>query len=396
MNISLPIQEVLNLGYTIKEFEDLGVFPEDIESFRKHPSQMIAAKFKVKGKTQLQGRMIDIKPGLTMVIDINDFIKLYTQTKGQAITGTSIVKDYFNLYQGQDLNNKKLLFWCFGCGWGDLLFMQAILRNIKIKYPKCSITWALPQIYHGFVRTFDIASNIISTPFEAKHIKKNNYHLHFDNLINNYIEGKTKNCYELMAEFTNLDINKEDLNPKIKVNKQSLKYITKQDIPDKFIVLHMRTSTPMRNPGIRFKLSILDKLLMDDFKVVFVDSADKKEDIDFLIDNCVVPEDCYNFAGITRNMNDVTALLSLAQCVVSVDTSMIHIATAVGTPTYGLYGPFPGELRVSTYLKNKWVNGTCDISPCQLHQQELCPKGSAICYDNIDLGKTIEEIKTLI
>jgi ADP-heptose:LPS heptosyltransferase len=399
---TLPIQEISNLGYTIQEFKDLGIYPDNLAELREHPIQMVIGKFLVRGKTFMQDRFIQIKPNMKLVMDINDFIAVWHHSEGKGITGNSLD---INLYQGEDLTNKKLLFWSFGPGWGDLLFIQAILRNIKIKYPTCKITWALPQIYHSFVRSFNTVNKIVPTPFEAKYIKQNDYHLHFDALVNHFQKGKNGNCYELMNDYAGLGISKEDLRPQILVMPQAQKFINKQLESVKlkeFIVLHLNTSSPMRNPRVRFKLTLLDKLLIhmdEDIKVVFVDSADKKKDVQFLIDQSCNPDSCYNFCGETRSMMEVAALLSKAQCVVSVDTSIIHMATAVGTPTYGLYGPFSGEQRLSTYENCKWVNGTCPISPCCLHQQEECPQskdGFSVCYDNIDLDHVIKEIKTLI
>ena len=180
---------------------------------------------------------------------------------------------------------------------------------------------------------------------------------------------------------------------------QAQKFIRKQLNSVKlkeYIVLHLNTSSPMRNPRKSFGVELLNKLMRENLNVVFVDSADKKNEINELIGEY---KNCYNFSGITRSMMEVAALLSMAQCVVSVDTSIIHMATAVGTPTYGLYGPFSGEQRLSTYKNCKWVNGKCDISPCCKHQQELCTEaidGHPICYDTIDQYKVLEEIKTLI
>jgi len=391
---TLPIHEIEKLGYTIREFQDLGVFPETL---REHPLQVVSGKFIVNGKTILQGIEVKIKPGTTLVMDLMDFILLWNGSKGQAITGTKLLKDNYSPYYDidTDLTNKRLLLWSFGCGFGDLLFMQTILRSIKDRYPTSIITWALPQIYHSFVRSFNVTNKIISTPFDIKYILENDYHLHFDGLISSFESGKTVNCYELMANSINLEIPKP---PVIEPNKQSIRYIKDKLIKD-FIILHLQTSTPMRNPREEFKLDILNRLLSIGFNVGFVDSSVQKMEINNLISKSINPNNCYNFAGITRDMNDVAVILNMAKLVVSVDTSIIHIATAVGTPIYGLYGPFPGRIRLATYNNCKWVDGVCDISPCCLHQQELCHKaenGHPICYDNIDLDKVIIKIKTLI
>ena len=398
---TLPLHEIQNLGYSIEQFRDLGIFPQTINEFRDRIPQMVAGKFLVNGKTYLQGRYIQVKRNSILIMDLLDFIKIYHSSQGTAITGLSLVRDHFRIYQGELIGSDKLLFWSFGCGIGDLLFISTILNFIKDKNPKSKITWALPREYHSFVRSFNIVDDVISTPFDSKYLVTSKFHLHFDTLINHFRKGKVGNCYELMNEFANTNIPKEDLRPEILVMPQAQKFINKMNL-GKYIVLHLNTSSPMRNPNMKFKLSILDKLLMqynDNLKVLFVDSADKKKDIDLLIDSCIDPNKCINLAGKTRSMMEVAAVLKNAKCVVSVDTSIIHIATAVGTPIYGIYGPFSGEQRLSTYNNCKWVNGTCPISPCRLHQQEPCPQSVdafSPCYNSINLDNCIEEIKTLI
>lgn len=397
-NKILPKEEIENLGYTIQEFIDLGVFSEEtIEEYRKHPLQMVIGKFLFKGKIQLQGRLINVKPMTMLVMDLLDFIGIWNQTQGKAITGVPLK---INVYQGQNLDNKKLLLWSFGCGWGDLLFMQAILRYIKKEYPTCKITWAVPQKYHNFVKSFNTVDKIVATPIEYKYIGLNTYHMHFDGVINLFKNARKFNCYELMSDFVNLKIPREELVPKIPVNKQALKYINSKVVfPDNTILLHLKTSSPKRNPSEIFKINITNKLLDAGYYIVFVDSAAQKEEIKALINRSSNPNKCFNFSGITRNMIDVTALLSLVKCVVSVDTSIIHMACAVGIPTYGLYGPFNGEIRVGTYHKNKFINGTCSRSPCCEHGLQLCDQtkgGYPICYDSIDLDMVVEDVNVLV
>jgi ADP-heptose:LPS heptosyltransferase len=393
----LPESEVLKLGYTIDEFKNLGNFPDTIEEFREHPLQMVNTVSKVRGEFFLEGRRVVVKKGSNLVMPLNDFMKIYNASHGNVIMGSSLLKDNLKLYNGENLDNKKLLVWTFGLGWGDILFVQAILRHLKNRYPTCKIKWALPQKYHTFVKNFDMIDSVVPTPFESKHIMRHSYHMHFDALVSGFSQGKTKNCYDLMAEFIGLDIPKEELNPKIPIPISNMKYIKKEirklELDTKpFIVIHLKTSTPRRNPSMEFKNNIIDALITD-YNIVFIDSADQKNEINKLING---RSNCYNLCEVSRNMTDVLAILNLARIVVSVDTSIIHMATAVGTPTYGLYGPFNGELRVSTYNNCKWVNGTCDISPCLVHSSDVCEHGFPICYDSIDIQRAIKEIKTLI
>jgi len=99
----------------------------------------------------------------------------------------------------------------------------------------------------------------------------------------------------------------------------------------------------------------------------------------------------FNFSG-EFNILELSSLVSLAQTVVSVDTSTVHIAEFTGTPIVALFGPTFHE-EVGAYGdKNKQVN---------LAHPEKCirdrRKGEAYGKDNICMRSiSTEEVKKAI
>ena len=95
-----------------------------------------------------------------------------------------------------------------------------------------------------------------------------------------------------------------------------------------------------------------------------------------------------------------------AKLIIAPDSSSIHLAAALGKPCYGIYAPFPGEIRMSTYKKCKWttpipVIGICKwggLNCCQ-HQTQVCEFNKfniSPCFDLIDYQKVREEINKII
>ena len=54
--------------------------------------------------------------------------------------------------------------------------------------------------------------------------------------------------------------------------------------------------------------------------------------------------------------------------VVSTDSASLHIAASLDIPLFGIYGPFLGELRLTTYKNADWINAQKKCAPCFLHQ----------------------------
>jgi ADP-heptose:LPS heptosyltransferase len=92
-------------------------------------------------------------------------------------------------------------------------------------------------------------------------------------------------------------------------------------------------------------------------------------------------------------------MAALSKCCVSTDSSLMHIAASLGVPAFGLYGPFPGEVRLTTYDKVDWINAKKECAPCFQHGPNPCKystNGHSNCYDNIDLDDCVTRIEGLI
>ena len=121
---------------------------------------------------------------------------------------------------------------------------------------------------------------------------------------------------------------------------------------------------------------------------MITDSPSAAGDIDLFMETLEpsVKSNVFNFAHHSKTLQNTIAMCSLADCCVSTDSSLIHLAASVGTPAFGLYGPFPGEVRLTTYENVDWINAEKKCAPCFIHGHAPCYKsinGNSPCYDNI-------------
>ncbi len=77
------------------------------------------------------------------------------------------------------------------------------------------------------------------------------------------------------------------------------------------------------------------------------------------------------------------ALLRRADLVVAGDTGMLHLATAVGTPVIGLYGPGVPEFGFFPYRAPvKLLEQPLACRPCSAHGSDRCPLGHHRCLQD--------------
>ncbi len=79
-------------------------------------------------------------------------------------------------------------------------------------------------------------------------------------------------------------------------------------------------------------------------------------------------------------LDGTAALIRRARAVVVADTGVLHLATAVGTPVVGLYGPTVREFGFFPYRADAHVlEHDLSCRPCSSHGGPTCPLGHHHC-----------------
>lgn len=90
-----------------------------------------------------------------------------------------------------------------------------------------------------------------------------------------------------------------------------------------------------------------------------------------------------NAAG-AFSLGGSAALLKQARTVVAGDTGLLHLATAVGTPVVGLYGPGVEAFGFFPYrARSKVLQRDLPCRPCSTHGGPTCPEGHHRCLREI-------------
>jgi ADP-heptose:LPS heptosyltransferase len=99
----------------------------------------------------------------------------------------------------------------------------------------------------------------------------------------------------------------------------------------------------------------------------------------------------------TRSLIDTVALLERADVFIGIDSGPLHIATTLGVPSVGLFGPTDGRLIVHARAESIIVTGTASClgchhaSPRPLHWRTGCPN-DIVCMREITCDQVLDAV----
>ena len=379
---------------------------EEVEQLRESPPNIIISECVRDVKfVQNWSKQQTLKKKVKYVMGLGVFQQLQYDSRSNKKLLKAINIKFKNVYKpyiGQDVNDKTILVFRTG-GIGDLLFIQPNLRYLKKLYPTCKIQFACGPQYQPMVENWDCVDEMCDLPFTLSRLQKAHYHMLFEGVIERCKEAHRINAYNLFSKWLGLDLPDDLLVPK-QDPKESLveeceSIINGWGLEKKsFIVMQLRASSPIRTPRHEFWVKIVDELNARGYPVLLTDNPRQTENIDSFIKMLKNQEMTFNFCEHSTSIDYTIALTSLAKATMSTDTALGHIAASLDVPCFGVYGPFPGHIRLKTYSIASWVDGERHCAPCFLHGHKPCPQatvdGYSPCYD--ELIETDEKLKNVV
>lgn len=384
--------------------DDRELFVDSVEDLKKSPSNIVVAEalidtgFQPVGYTRKQHFVK--KQKYVMSLGVYQMLK-YDHASGVKILKPSqkTFKKFYKPYSGQNLTNKSLLIWRQG-GIGDLLFISPNLIFLKETYKNCKIIFSCGPQYQSMLKGWDFIDEVIDLPFNASYMFKSDYQITFEGVIERTREAEKENCYKLFTKWMGLNLPDELLIPKqtptqdsIEKTERILKAWLINDQP--FILIQMRSSSPIRTPRPKFWKNIIDGITERKINVILSDLPHMSNDIDNFINTLNFKHRVFNFSQYSFEIADAVAMTSKAKMVVAVDSSIMHIAESLGVKSLGIYGAFPGNVRLSTYKHADWIDAKALCAPCFKHGTILCKNSSngyVNCYDNINTNEVLEKV----
>lgn len=103
-----------------------------------------------------------------------------------------------------------------------------------------------------------------------------------------------------------------------------------------------------------------------------------------------------NWAG-QLDLAFLPAAVQRCRVFVSNDSGPMHVASAVGTPVVGLFGPTHPCLGFAPLgPRDVALSLDLDCSPCSLHGERPCWKGTHACLDDLSVDRVASELERLL
>lgn len=380
---------------------------ETIEELRNNPPNIVIGQA-IRHTKFIQNFFKEqkLKKGSSYVMGLGVYQQLHfdVNTRRKVLRPSGFkFNNMYRPYQGQDLDDKSIIVFRTG-GIGDLLFIQPNLIYLKEKYPSCYIKFACGPQYQAMVKTWDCIDKLLDLPFHVNHMRQSDYHVLFEGVIERCKQAHRDNAYNLFSSWMGLDLPDELLLPKQTPDPEKLEECTKiidgwGILKDGFVLAQVRASSPIRTPRHEFWVELFDGLADKGLNVVITDTPKQSESIETFIGMCRNKDKIFNFAQHSKDLGYSIALTKLCNVTLTTDSAFGHIAASLSVPSYGVYGPFPGNIRLKTYPNADWIDATKRCAPCFLHGQAPCPEaakdGYSPCYDELDKSKIIEGVERL-
>lgn len=247
------------------------------------------------------------------------------------------------LDESKDMNGKRILFMRFG-GFGDLVLLTPVLREIKRRWPAAHVAVSTISHYAAVLAGLPFVDEIVPFPLPRATAETFDAWIWYENAIERNPRAKTVHMTELFAEIAGLSF-VENLRPEYRVKPSELIWSNEahprvNGTPR--VAVHIGTSAVCRTyPRDQLGL-VIDAMIRKNWEVFILGGPGEAR-----IDMSKVPPNLKNMTVPGQSLRHDAAIMNNCDCVLGSDSAHVHIAGALGVPAVALYGPFPWKLRTA-------------------------------------------------
>lgn len=276
---------------------------------------------------------------------------------GESWSLRKLIRSYsidFAPFDPEEYWNYKHIWLYRGGGWGDLLLLTPLIRELRKRWPKAIIHVACGERYGTVFKGIDVITELLPIPYSRS--------VPIDGLIEfeEIVEGDPRAEKIHMARlFANqAGITLADIN---------LDYVIAEDERHWAQEAYPRNDLP--RVGIQLLASAFYRTYAQMSKVM-TKLAKKAQILLFgapgQIELSEPIENVINLMSDKLSFRQSAALVSTCDACLSPDSSLVHVCSALKVPCIGIYGPFPSELRITSPLSFSF-NGKAPCAPCFFH-----------------------------
>ncbi len=302
-----------------------------------------------------------IKPGEYLVTDTIG-AQLVLMADGGTMTPLTELRPFRS---DVNWNGKRLLVMRVG-GFGDLVLLTPVLREIKRRWPSCYIAFSTMKHYAPIYDGLPFIDEIVPFPLPWSIAEEFDAWILYENSVEKNPRAKELHITELFGEIAGVT-EIEDLLPAYTV-KPSEAIWAREGFPRvpnlRRVCVQYATSARCR---IYSEMGLVASLMESQGWEVFLLGQKGGMYEPKMPPDDKLPANLRNLIQAGLTIRQSAALIGTADVFIGPDSALLHVAGAMGVPAVGLYGPFPWKLRTAHAPTTFSLSGVGSCSPCFHH-----------------------------
>jgi ADP-heptose:LPS heptosyltransferase len=290
----------------------------------------------------------------------------------------------------QDWNDKDI--WLYrGGGYGDLLMMTPLIREMRTRWPKSRIHLACGKGYHAMLDGTGVIPELL--PIPADLLSEIDALIEFEEIIEGDPAAHRVHMARLLASRAGIEL--DNLKPEYHVTEEEKEWALEE---------YPRNSLP--RIGLQCMASAFYRSHPDMGKIML--KLSQKADVYLIgspgqIKTTGVNLHVHNLMDDKLTFRQSAAVVATCDSCVAPDSALVHLCSALDIPCVALYGPFPSDLRV-TSDRTFAFNGKAPCAPCFFHAETPgqfphgmpCTEGKkCVALESIDVDRVVQKTLSL-
>lgn len=296
----------------------------------------------------------------------------------------------------KDWNGKRILFVRIG-GLGDLILLTPILREIHRRWPTCEIDVCCNPEFGQVLQNLPYVKAILMYPMLKADADKYDCWVFLENVIERG-DGLVLHSVDAVAKHIGLtgDFDKVQ-DYRVTDDEATWARVAHPRNPGvRRICVQISASAACRSYPQKMFQEFVEKMIKDGWEVFLMG---RPGEIKMAAEANMPPTFKILTDGLTFRQR--AAVIATSDVVMAPDSSLLHVAGALGVPAVGLFSVFESHLRVAYNPLTVGINGTGACAGCH-HQNRMgknfpdhCPsKKRGICQviETISVKRVIEKV----
>lgn len=259
---------------------------------------------------------------------------------------------------------KSVLFSRIG-GFGDLVLLTPVLRQLKAKHPQVKIGVSAMRHYADAIKNIPYVDEILPYPCSREKTESYDAWVFYENAIENNKRAESVHMTDLFAEIAGVDMADADKLPDYRVKPSEAIWANEAYPPTpnmRRVCIQVGTSALCRTYPRPLMGQVISELLKRGYEVFLMGQKGEIQ-----LNEGQLRKGLKNLADADLTFRQSCAVLATAHCVIGADSALVHVAGALKVPAVALYGPFPWKLRTAYVPTTHALNGNGDCAPCFHH-----------------------------